>query len=172
MMTSILLSALWFIIWILLSWPPDISQVLTGLCVSIFVTFMTIDLFTGQKPDRAGILSFIIKLPVRVFWFFVYLLVFVYECLKANVDVAFRVIHPALPIRPGTIKMKMNLISDTAITLLANSMTLTPGTTSIDVDKDGGYLYIHWLFVKDRKGEPYRLPAFEKYERILKKVFE
>lgn len=148
-------------------------QVITGLCVSVFVTFMTIDLFRGQGPrDKGQIIPHIIKLPARIFWFMVYILVFIWECLRANIDVALRVIHPSIPIRPGTIKLKTALTSDTAITLLANSMTLTPGTTSIDIDKNGGYLYVHWLCVKDTSGKPCQLPAARRYEWLLKRIFE
>lgn len=173
MMTAVFLLILWFLVWVLLSWPPDIAQAITGLFVSAFVTFMTIDLFKGQRAKgKRQVLSAMIKLPVRIFWFLVYLFVFAWECLRANIDVAFRVIHPSLPIRPGTIKIKTTLTSDTALTLLANSMTLTPGTTTIDLDKDEGYLYIHWLCVKEGSGKPCQLPAAQRYEWLLKKVFE
>jgi len=167
------LSILWFVVWLLLSWPPSTGQVVAGFFVSLFVTFMTIDLFE-KRPGGDGTkgLSYFLKIPVRIFWFVVYVFVFIWQCLRANIDVAFRVIHPGLPIRPGTVKIKTDLKSDTAITLLANSMTLTPGTTTIDVDKDSGYLYVHWLCVKELSGAPCQLPSAKRYEWLLKRVFE
>ena len=52
--------------------------------------------------------------PNRYFWFIVYLLIFIWECIKANFDVAYRVIHPSMPIKPGIVKVKTTLKSDFA----------------------------------------------------------
>lgn len=111
--------------------------------------------------------------PIRYLWFIPYTALFLWECIKANIDVAYRVIRPDLPIRPGTIKVKTGLKSDTGLTFLANSITLTPGTTTVDIDKDNGFVYIHWLYVKDgyEKGSA-TIAVVEKFERILKKIFE
>ena len=76
-----------------------------------------------------------------------------WQIVLANIDVAYRVLHPALPINPGIVKVKTNLKSDTALTFLANSITLTPGTLSVDIDKDKGFLYIHWIDVKAKDVE-------------------
>jgi len=65
---------------------------------------------------------------------------------KANVDVAYRVITGK--INPGIIKISPNLKTDLGITLLANSITLTPGTLTVDIDEDTNDLYIHWINVK------------------------
>ena len=91
---------------------------------------------------------------------------------KANLDVAFRLLSPKLPIRPGIVKIKTNLKSDSGLTFLANSITLTPGTTTIDIDKENGFLYVHWLNVKSEDiDEATRLIA-GKYEKILDRIFE
>ena len=96
-------------------------------------------------------------------------MVFIWECFKANIDVAYRVLHPKLPIRPGTVKVKVSLKSDIGLTFLANSVTLTPGTTTVDIDKPNGYLYVHCLSVKDGA---VRLPVVSRFENILKRIFE
>ena len=81
--------------------------------------------------------------------------------------------HPDLPIRPGTVAVKVNLRSDIGLTFLANSITLTPGTTTVDIDKEKGILYIHWIYVKEDYGrDNRRLPVVERFEKILKRVFE
>ena len=108
--------------------------------------------------------------PLRYLWLIYYLIIFLWECLKANIDVAFRVLHPNLPIRPGTIKIKTALKSDMGLTFLANSLTLTPGNTTIDVDKSAGVLYVHKLYIKDKDSGS--IPAAVKFESILKKVFD
>jgi len=98
--------------------------------------------------------------------------VFVWECLKANIDVTYRVIHPDIPINPGIVKVKTSLKSDTGLTFLANSITLTPGTLSVDIDKDEGALYIHWIDVRyqDIKGATEEI--VKRFEKILTEIFE
>ena len=174
MITKILLFILWLFIWLLLSWPPNLKQILIGAPVALFVTFMTIDTFVAlavkpEDKEKAAPVSLIKK----ILWFVCYIAVFLWESLKANIDVAWRVIYPTLPIRPGTIKVKTDLKSDIGLTFLANSITLTPGNTTIDVDKENGYIYIHVLSLKEDYSAPeIRLAVVTKYERILKRIFE
>jgi multicomponent Na+:H+ antiporter subunit E len=92
--------------------------------------------------------------------------------IKANFDVAYRVVHPKLPIKPGIVKVKTKLKSDTGLTFLANSITLTPGTMSVDIDKENGYLYIHWINVKSTDIEKATEIIVSRFEKILEKIFE
>lgn len=108
--------------------------------------------------------------PKRYFWFIVYLFVFIWECIKANFDVAYRVLHPSMPIRPGIVKVKMNLTSDMARTLLANSITMTPGTISVDII--GDYLYIHWIYVRSEDPEVYTGMITGAFEKYIKRIVE
>ena len=107
-----------------------------------------------------------------VYFLFQYVPVFLWEMLKANIDVAYRVVHPRLPINPGIVKVRTSLQSDIAITLLANSITLTPGTMSVDVDKDSALLYVHWIDVRSPDMESATLIIVDRFERILRKIFE
>jgi len=75
-----------------------------------------------------------------------------------------------VPIRPGTIKIKTALRSDAGLTFLANSLTLTPGNTTIDVDRDAGVLYVHRLCLKDKHSGS--IPVAVKFEKILKRIFD
>ena len=111
------------------------------------------------------------NIPASVLWSVAYIFVFLWECVKANLDVAYRVLHPDLPIRPGTFKVKTGLKSDVGLTFLTSSITLTPGMTSVDVDKGGGWIYIHFLYVRDSGNKCPRLSAVARFERILKRIF-
>ncbi len=163
------LFTLWFVVWVLLSWPPDSKDIISGALVSIFVTLMTIDVMEHKKKKRTSIIGTFSRLA----WFIYYVFVFLWECLKANIDVAYRVLHPELPIRPGTIRVKVYLKSDIGLTFLANSITLTPGTTTVDIDKASGLLYVHMLNIKDDKvSKDGRLKIVDKFENILKRIFE
>lgn len=173
MIKNIVLFALWFIVWCGLSWPVKHEGVILGIIVSIFVTYMTVDL-SNNIDERQGAKKYsIISNIKRAGWLICYAVIFLWECVKANVDVASRVLHPDMPIRPGTVKVKVSLKSDIGLTFLANSITLTPGTTSVDVDKENGWLYVHWIYVRDGYGKgTVKLPVVEKFENILKRIFE
>ena len=111
--------------------------------------------------------------PQRFSYFLLqYIPVLLWEVLKANIDVAYRVVHPKLPIRPGIVEVKTSLRSDIALTLLANSITLTPGTMSVDIGKENTVLYIHWIDVRERDSEAATKIIVERFERILRKIFE
>ena len=154
-----------FIVWCLLNWVPDWQHLVVGMFVALLVAFLTGDLFI-QRP-------YALKNPMRyVYFIFYYLPMFLWEVIKANIDVAYRVLHPSIPINPGIVKVKTILRSDTAPTFLANSITLTPGTLSIDIDKDNGILYVHWIDVKSQDIEGATKIVVERFEKILKKIFD
>jgi multicomponent Na+:H+ antiporter subunit E len=90
--------------------------------------------------------------------------------IKANFDVAYRVLHPRLPINPGLVKIKTGLKSEVSKTFLANSITLTPGTMTVDIK--GDELYIHWIDVKEREVAKATEAIAGKFEKILERVFE
>ncbi len=83
--------------------------------------------------------------PRRWFTFLVYLFPFFWAMVKANVDVAYRVITGR--INPAIVKINPKLKNDMSLTFLANSITLTPGTLSVDVDQKTNELYVHWINV-------------------------
>ena len=108
--------------------------------------------------------------PVRYFWFLVYLLVIIWECIKANFDVAYRVLHPAMPIKPGIVKLELSLKSGFARTMLANSITMTPGTIAVDIVNDT--LFVHWIYVSSEDPEEYRKKIVGRFEKYIIKTFE
>lgn len=84
--------------------------------------------------------------PRRWLTFLVYLFPFFFAMAKANIDVAYRVITGR--INPAIVKIDPKLRNDMSLTFLANSITLTPGTLSVDVDQDTNELYVHWINVQ------------------------
>jgi multicomponent Na+:H+ antiporter subunit E len=157
-----------FIVWVLLTWPfvegrIDIQVVIAGLIASVFVAI----LFHEILPKEHHIFIS----PVRIFWFLVYVPVFFYYVMKANLDVVYRALHPKMPIKPGIVKIKTNLKTDSGITALANSITLTPGTLTVDLTKDG-YLYVHWINVKSDDIEQATKFIAQRFEWFIKKIFE
>ncbi len=86
--------------------------------------------------------------PVRWYRFVFYLFgPFLKGLVRANIDVATRVVTGN--IKPGIVKVDPGLRGDVAVSLLANSITLTPGTLTVDVDDQSRAFYIHWIYVED-----------------------
>jgi len=152
-----------FIVWMLLTWSTDIQIVIAGLIASAIVAI----LFHEILPKEHHLFIS----PMRLFWLLVYLPVFFYYVMKANLDVVYRALHPKMPIKPGIVKIKTQLTTESGITALANSITLTPGTLTVDLTDDG-FLYIHWINVKSDDIEEATKHIAYKFEWFLKKIFE
>ena len=158
------------VIWYLLAWPYDFQNktmdwqiLIAGLIFSVLASILFVEVFT-KHPGKLFSLK-------RYFWFICYIPVLFYYMLIANLDVVYRVIHPRMPIRPGIVKVKTRLKSESARTALANSITLTPGTLTVDIT-DYGYLYIHWINVKEKDLEKATKHIVTRFETILEKIFE
>jgi len=142
--------------------PPGaaLQEIVAGAILSLIVAFWGYRYLTAK-----GLSNFA---PRRILYAILYIPIFFYACLKANLDVAYRVIHPKMPIKPGIVAIRTSLKSDVGKLLLANSITLTPGTLTVDVS--GEYLFIHWINVKSTDvEEASRLIAgrFEKYLKVI-----
>ena len=163
-----------FLIWLLLTWPfaegrIDVQVVIAGLIASVFVAVIFHEILPKEHH--------IFISPVRIFWGLVYLPVFFYYVIKANLDVVYRALHPKMPIKPGIVKIKTALKTHSGITALANSITLTPGTLTVDLVTDGSssgdtYLYIHWINVKSDDIERATELIAKRFEWFLQKIFE
>jgi multicomponent Na+:H+ antiporter subunit E len=144
------------VFWLLLTFRITVPNVLVGSAASLICTLI----FGRYFFENTGKLIN----PRRWFWFLAYLAVFIWSCIKANFDVAYRVLHPAMPIKPGIVKVRTTLKSEFARMLLANSITMTPGTLTVDIIGDD--YYIHWIYIRSQDPETYTrmiTGAFEKY---------
>jgi multicomponent Na+:H+ antiporter subunit E len=137
-------------------------NIIVGVVISFIVT-----LFMSKYSLKVKGKVFHIH---RYFWAFIYLFIFLWECLKANIDVAYRVLHPGLPVKPGIVKAKTNLTTDVAKTFLANSITMTPGTITVDIIDDN--FFIHWIYVHSKDPEVYTHRIMGRFEKYLKRIFE
>ena len=158
------------VVWVLLVWPFDpqtgavsLQDILMGILVALLATFLMKEVIPADVEFRIG--------PVRLFWLLCYAVVLAVYIVKANVDVAWRVMHPDMPIRPGIVKVKTNLKTPAAITMLANSITLTPGTLTINALADGT-LYVHWIFVKTEDPDEAARCIIGRFEWFLQRIFE
>jgi len=150
------------IFWLLITFRFTLSNVIAGCVASLFCA-----LIFGRYFFH-NVYKFL--QPSRYFWFIIYLFIFIWECIKANLDVAYRVLHPGMPIKPGIVKVRTTLKSGFARTMLANSITMTPGTITIDIIDDD--IYIHWIYVRSEDPEVYTHMITGLFEKYIKKFAE
>ena len=96
--------------------------------------------------------------------------VFVWELLRSSLQVAWEAVTPNYRMRPAVIAVPIELEKDISITVLANLVTLTPGTLSIDVSRDRKFLYIHAMYAED--AEAVRRSIRDSFEVRVAEVFE
>lgn len=121
--------------WLLLAGSLGTEELLAGVLVALVVTLISrphLAIFNGLRLTPAAILPF-----------FAYLTLFTMALIRANIDVARRVLSPSLPLRPALVEVRTGLQSPLGRLILANSITLTPGTLTVDVR--GERLLIHWI---------------------------
>ena len=151
-------------VWILLTGTLELPSFIAGALVSLLVMFSTAQFFSAPVKKFLE--------PQRYLYFIKFALVFLWECVLANFDVAFRVMQPEMPINPGIVKVKTKLKTEVALTALANSITLTPGTFTVDIEPKEGLLYIHWINVQDENIVKATEIIVKKFEGLISKVFE
>lgn len=125
-----------------LLWSPE--EILFGALFAVLTALLTKKLFSTTGT------GFGLKYlnPIRWSLFLAYVLgPFFYGMAKANFDVAYRVITGK--IKPGIVRISPGLKTDFGLAMLANSITLTPGTLTVDVN--GKDLYVHWIYVKNKE---------------------
>ncbi len=155
------------VFWILWNNSLKLDVFYLGLFIVFIAVLMvnnTLNVFRGIKFT-----------PLSILYSFVYILLFIYEMIKSNIDVILRVLHPKLPINPGIVRIKTTIKSPYGRLILANTITLTPGTFVVDM-KDQ-YIYIHWIDVCCDANNPSNEQLVTeniagKFERILKKIYE
>ena len=98
-----------------------------------------------------------------------FILFYLYELLKSNIEVAWDVLTPKDLSRPGIIRIPVSLDSDFQIALLMNLITFTPGSLSMDLSQDKKFLYVHGMFVRDV--EEYRKTIIEDFEAQIRNLF-
>jgi len=128
----------------------SVSEIVAGLALSLLTAGITRTFLCRSRNYRMAN-------PARWLLMCLYILgPFFLEVTKANLDVAYRVITGK--IRPGIIRVSSDLKTDLGIFMLANSITLTPGTITVDIDEATHDLYVHKinLYPGEEKKETFR----------------
>ncbi|WP_020208369.1 Na+/H+ antiporter subunit E [Gilvimarinus chinensis] len=153
-----LLSAFMLGLWLLINNTIAPGHWVLGLLLAWAIPFFT-QSFWPQ--------SMVINRPVLALRF---LLLVLWDILIANVQVAFLIMGSRQKLNPAFMRIPLELKQDFTITLLANTISLTPGTVSVDLQMEEGYLLVHGLHIDDIDQAIADIKT--RYEKPLKEIFE
>ena len=156
MQNQFLLNILLAIAWILLTGELTAENFVEGLIIGYIILWVSKAALGGTKYFK--------KIPKAIGFFFY----FIKELIVANLKVAFDIITPKDYMKPGIVAVPLDAETNMEITLLANLITLTPGTLSLDVSKNKKVLYIHTLYLEDT--EKFRTEIKDGMEKRLLEV--
>jgi multicomponent Na+:H+ antiporter subunit E len=124
--------------WIILSGRFEIKYLAIGVVCALLVTYLTQDLAQPEGASGRSRVEPAYFVFVGMGRFVLYLFWLLWSVLQSNFQVAYLVLHPKMPIQPGLLRLRTKLRNRTGHIMLANSITLTPGTITVDFD-DGNY---------------------------------
>ena len=150
-----------FLIWLVANTSLDGQVLITGVLVATVVTIL-FGPFARVFKD--------LRFSGRILWYYLlYVGVFLQELLRANLNVARIVLSPRIDIKPGIVEIKTNLKSPMGRLVLANSITLTPGTLVVDIQGDS--LFIHWIDVTAHDMEEATRQIASRFEHYLTVIY-
>ena len=142
------------LIWVVLT--GDLSGI--NLFAGLVVGYLVLGLMQRQVPMLRGYTSRLPRLIRFIFFFFK-------ELIMANLKVAFDIVTPIWHMKPDVIAMPLEARTEMEITMVANLISLTPGTLSLDVSDDRRVLFIHAMFLDDEQALRASLKEMER--RVL-----
>ena len=154
-----LLTALLTVVWMLLNNSATLGQFVMGLILGLIIPVIT----AAYGPDRP-----VLKKPMNIIG---YVLIVMYDIVKSNIDVALIVLFKSNAARqPAWVTVPLDLKSPEAITVLAGTITMTPGTLTADLSSEGHALLVHCLDAPDPQAVCQDIK--DRYESRLKEIFE
>lgn len=149
-------SLMLLVVWLLLN-GASYGQLLLGSVLALLIPILTYPYVRGHAPIR------------KPFSLAVYGCRLVWDIVVANLDVARRILLPNRFLKPGWLAYPLSISEPFPITILASSISLTPGTVSVEFSEDRSCLYIHVLHLTDED----ELVAFirRRYETPLREIF-
>lgn len=155
-------AAVLLLLWVGLTLSLDPQELVIGLASAVIIAAATRGALTGNL--------FRLLKPARLFAAMDYVVYFLWQMIKANVDIFFRVFRPVIPIKPGIVRAELKVESPRARSIVANSITLTPGT--LTVDTRGQFIFVHWVFLPEGDVHAKTQKMVDSFAGRLEKIFE
>ena len=147
----------------------ELEILIAGCAVSILAALFSARFLIHEK-------ALYLLHPRRFFSLLLYvLIIFPWELIKANVDMACRALFkPVKNLKPGIVKIPSALTNEYGLSMLANSITLTPGTITLDIVEEGGknWYYIHWINATEQEAEKAGRAIKGTMEKWIRRIWE
>ncbi len=157
MIYAFLLNILLTVVYVMLTANTSTPNVIIGFAIGFFV----ISLYGLTRPGPSY--------PGKVWRLFHFGIYFLKILVQANLKIAWECITPGLHQTPRILRHDVSDLNDTQLTVLANSITLTPGTLVVDVSDDHNWLYVHCMYAQDRSAAIAELRDL--HDRLKQEVF-
>ena len=155
------------IIWIILTGNVSFETLFVGVILSILNAVLFSDMLLRVSNRKTNLIEYMEGTLI----FFIFIPVFFYEALSSAIKVSRHAFEREFTFSPGIVKVKTSLTNVTAITILANLITLTPGTLTLDFDKSDRSYCIHWIDIKNVEESETGREIIEKFEKWLDVIF-
>lgn len=149
-------SLLLFVVWLLMNNSVSPGHIVLAAFFAISIPLL-VNSMRNEQPK-------IVKPWLAIRYFFLVL----YDILVANIQVAALVMGPIKKLQPGFVAIPLDVSSDVGITLLASTVSLTPGTVSVEVSEDKQWLYVHALHLDNEEDLINEIK--QRYERPIKEI--
>ena len=160
-----------FVFWLLITWTVAVQELVAGVIVSAVVSLFSSRFFIHAK-------AFYLLHPCRLINLLYYsVVIFIWELIKSNCKLAVCALSPRMKINPGFVRIPTRLRGEYAQTMLANSITLTPGTITVDIEQDksakdaAAWMDIHWINVEDSDPQKAGELIKGRMEKCLRRVW-
>lgn len=154
--------------WFIFAGKITADVVIVGSAASLLVTFFFSDLLFREVNHRLPWYHYLRKLTLLL----LFVPVFFYEAVSAAFKVSKHVFEKNPSFNPGIVKVKTELTDITGLSLLANLITLTPGTLTLDYDRNEQVYYIHWIDVETVKQAELKKKLIARFENWIEVIFK
>ena len=144
-------------LWMVLASAPSLAQLVLGAALAVLLPWMT----RGFWPDRPRLADPVAALRLSG--------VVLGDIVSANLLVARQVLGPPSVLRPGLLELPLDIGDPFVATILGSIVSLTPGTVSVDIDRERRILLVHALHVEDEAEAIAAIKA--RYEAPLRRIF-
>ena len=158
--TAVMFATL-LLFWVMLMGRVTADVLVVGVLASLTIALLYPNGLSFFTELRATPEAFIAGLRYFAYFF--------KELVKSNLRLTAIVLSPSLPVKPGIVKVRTRLKSRMGRLMLANSITLTPGTLTIEMD--GEWLYVHWVSVQSPDIEAATAEIVAGFERYLEVIY-
>lgn len=158
---QVVLFATLFLFWVMLNGTLATDTLMVGAAAALIITLLFRDGLSFFTEFRATPQAFVAGVRYYGYLF--------KELVKSNLKLTAIVLSRDLPIQPGIVKVRTRLQSRMGRLMLANSITLTPGTLTVELE--GEWLYVHWVTVESTDIDAATAKIVASFERYLEVMY-